>query len=467
MRHRGMGRQERKSPKKVLILILALLLVWLGMAALKPGKAPTVALTSDLPGIGPLTRVEASAAGPGRGLAGLRVELLQGDLEEVLFDAEYPTRSPWPLWGDRTRSQAVTLEIGRETHPALIEGEATVRISAWPAPAWLRRGSPTVDELVLPVRLTPPLVQVVSTHHYVAQGGAETVVYRVGETAVRDGVEIGERWFPGYPLPGGGEQDRFALFAAPYDLADPSVIRLVAADDVGNEYGRNFVDQYFPRPMRNDDIRLSQSFMEKVVPEILSQSREIRDRGSLLDNYLAINGDLRRMNGQTLEQLGRDSNPSFAWNEVFLQMHNAQVMSAFADRRTYYFEGQEVDQQDHLGFDLASVKRAPIEAANAGQVVLARYFGIYGNTVVVDHGYGLQSLYAHLSEISVSEGEVVERGQIVGLSGETGLAGGDHLHFTMLLHGLAINPREWWDAHWLTDRLKLKLGDALPFEPRR
>lgn len=465
MRRRSMGRQERKSPKKVLIIVLVLLLVWLGMAALKPGGSPTVALTSDLPGIGPLTRIEASAAESGRGIAALKVELLQGDLKDVLFEAAYASRAPWPLWGERTGSQAVTLEVGRETHPSLVEGEATVRISAWPAPAWLRRGSPTVRELTLPVRLTPPLVQVVSSHHYVAQGGSEAVVYRVGESAVRDGVEVGKYWFPGYPLPGGGEQDRFALFAAPYDLEDPATIRLVAADDVGNEFGRNFIDQYFARPMRSDDIQLSESFMEKVVPEILSQSPEVVDQGSLLANYLEINGELRRLNGETLEALGADSNPSFAWNDVFLQMHNAQVMSAFADRRTYYLAGEAVDQQDHLGFDLASVRRAPIQAANAGRVVLARYFGIYGNTVVVDHGYGLQSLYAHLAEIRVAEGEVVERGQTVGLSGETGLAGGDHLHFTMLLHGLPVNPREWWDAHWLTDRLNLKLGDALPFDP--
>ena len=95
--------------------------------------------------------------------------------------------------------------------------------------------------------------------------------------------------------------------------------------------------------------------------------------------------------------------------------------------------------------------------------MLARYFGIYGNSVVVDHGYGLMSLYAHLSSLGVKEGDRVERGQELGRSGETGLAGGDHLHFTMLLHGMPVNPIEWWDAHWLRDRLKTKLGKALPF----
>jgi murein DD-endopeptidase MepM/ murein hydrolase activator NlpD len=278
---------------------------------------------------------------------------------------------------------------------------------------------------------------VISSQHYVAQGGAETVVYRVGETAARHGVEVEGWFFPGHPLPGGDEGEMFALFSAPYDSADPSTIRLIAADDVGNEYARSFVDQFFSRPMQADTIQLSTGFMEKVVPEILAQSPEARDQGDLLQNYIEINDKLRARNAETLTGLAQRSTPSFLWSEVFLPMPNAQVMSAFADRRTYVFEGEAVDQQDHLGFDLASTRQADIPSANSGTVVLARYFGIYGNTVVVDHGYGR--------------------------TGETGLAGGDHLHFTMLLNGLAVSPKEWWDAHWLTDRLDRKLGDSLPF----
>ncbi len=105
--------------------------------------------------------------------------------------------------------------------------------------------------------------------------------------------------------------------------------------------------------------------------------------------------------------------------------------------------------------------RAEVGAANGGVVVLARYFGIYGNAVVIDHGYGLMSLYGHLSSLSVQEGQSVARGDVVGRSGATGLAGGDHLHFTMLLHGLSVNPREWWDATWIRNRIESKLGDAL------
>ena len=452
----------RKSrAKKLLVLLLIAGLVWAGIAAFRTGSAPTVNLTSSLPGIGPLTGIEASASEPGRGLARWRVELVQGEIEEVLLDREYPTPEPWAFWGAKTETDSASLEVGRERQADLAEGEAVVRVTAWPARAWLREGSPVVEELRLPVKLKPPLIQVLSTHHYVAQGGAEAVVYRVGDGAARHGVEVGDWYFPGHPLPG-GDGAMFALFAAPYDSSDPTAIQLVATDDVGNRSSRGFVDQFFARPMRSDTIRLTTSFMEKVVPEILSQTPEVRDQGDLLDNYLAINGDLRRANGETLAELARRSPADFAWNEAFLPMPNAQVMSAFADRRTYTFEGEAVDQQDHLGFDLASTRQAPIPSANSGRVVLARYFGIYGNTVVVDHGYGLLSLYAHLSEIRVTEGEAVARGQAVGTSGETGLAGGDHLHFTMLLQGLAVNPKEWWDEHWLRDRLRRKLGDALP-----
>jgi murein DD-endopeptidase MepM/ murein hydrolase activator NlpD len=114
----------------------------------------------------------------------------------------------------------------------------------------------------------------------------------------------------------------------------------------------------------------------------------------------------------------------------------------------------------HLGFDLAVTAAVQVSAANRGRVLHADYLGIYGNCVVLDHGMGLQSLYAHLSSISVQPGELVERGQMIGRSGMTGLAGGDHLHFSMLLQGRPISPLEWWDSHWIQDRVLRKLNDA-------
>jgi murein DD-endopeptidase MepM/ murein hydrolase activator NlpD len=291
------------------------------------------------------------------------------------------------------------------------------------------------------------------------------VVYRVGESAIRDGVEVGEKWFPGQPLPGGTSGERFSLYGVRFDLENGDEIRLIAEDDVLNRSSRSFVERFFAKGYKTDTIQISDQFMEKVVPPILEQTPAIKSQESLLESYLEINGELRRRNTETLVALGESSRQEFLWDQPFFTMPNAQVMSAFADRRTYVYEGQPVDQQDHLGFDLASVRRAEVPAANRGVVVLARFFGIYGNAVVIDHGYGLMSLYGHLSSLAVSEGQTVERGQTVGRTGETGLAGGDHLHFTMLVRGQSVTPIEWWDGKWIRDRFAAKLGESFPFKP--
>jgi murein DD-endopeptidase MepM/ murein hydrolase activator NlpD len=237
----------------------------------------------------------------------------------------------------------------------------------------------------------------------------------------------------------------------------------VAEDDVGNRSEATFVDRFFPRPPRRDRITLDDAFMSRVVPEILRQTPGLTDKGDLLENYLEVNRDLRKENAEALVQLGKKSTPRFLWSEPFLPFPNAKVMSSFADERTYLYGGREVDHQVHLGFDLASIARSPVPAANRGIVRMARYFGIYGNAVVLDHGYGLMTLYAHMSELDVSEGDEVERGQVLGRTGATGLAGGDHLHFTTLVDGLPVNPTDWWDAAWIRERVARKLGEALPF----
>ena len=99
-----------------------------------------------------------------------------------------------------------------------------------------------------------------------------------------------------------------------------------------------------------------------------------------------------------------------------------------------------------------------VVAANDGRVVWASDLGIYGNCIVLDHGYGLQSIYGHLSRIDVKVGDMVKKGQAMGHSGSTGLAGGDHLHFSMQVDGVQVNPVEWFDAHWIHDRILSKLA---------
>lgn len=452
------------SKPRMITLAAAAALTVGALGWLRVGPPPEITIEPALPGIGRSTPITVRAVEPVRGLSHLAVELVQGDLAQTLAERQHAPRPFWSFWGPRVANEELTLDVGSDTVSGLEEGEATLRVTAQRAATWIRRPPPVATELTLPVRLTPPAIRITSTQTYVAQGGSEAVVYTVGESSVRDGVRVADHWFSGHPLPGGAEGEHFALFGVPHDLGDGSGIRLVAIDDVGNERAVPFVDRFIARPLRTDTIRLSDRFMERVVPAILAHSPEVEDQGDLLATYLAINRDLRRTNAESLVELAAESAPRFFWSQAFQQLPNAQSMASFADRRTYLYEGREVDQQDHLGFDLASVRHAPVLAANRGVVRLAEYFGIYGNTVVLDHGYGLMTLYAHLSSFEVEVGQEVERGASLGKTGETGLAGGDHLHFSVLLHGMQVNPLEWWDPKWIENRLARKLAPALELD---
>ena len=458
-------RSRRRRARRRLVLWMLLLLTGaaLLLGGLRRGPAPSISIRPERAAIGRQTAIEIEIAEPVRGFAAVEAELVQGTNRISLISEKFATPPGWKLWSHGLATKVWKIDIGKGAQPALVEGPATIRVTAAPAPAWFRSGDLSSAEVVLPVRLIPPALGVLSSQHYVAQGGSEVVVYRVGATSVRDGVEVGTQFFPGFPLPGGAAETRFALFAMPYDASDPAQIRLVASDEVDNQSSQSFIDQFFPHPPQADDIELDDKFLGKVVPEIRAQTPDAPDAGNLLQNYLWINRELRTRNAAELAALAGKSQRSFLWKAPFLALPGGQVMSSFADRRTYRYAGREVDRQDHLGFDLASVARADVPAANDGVVLLAKYLGIYGNAVVVDHGFGLMSLYAHLSSITVQEGASVRRGQTLGQSGATGLAGGDHLHFSFLLQGLPVRPAEWWDAHWIEDRMKRKLGPALPF----
>ncbi|TMA41037.1 MAG: M23 family metallopeptidase, partial [Deltaproteobacteria bacterium] len=171
--------------------------------------------------------------------------------------------------------------------------------------------------------------------------------------------------------------------------------------------------------------------------------------------------ELRVATEKRVRELCRESTAEPLWEGAFLRLPGSDPLSGFADRRTYMYHGQAIDHQTHLGFNLASVRGSSVPAGNTGRVVFAGPLGIYGNAVILDHGLGLFSLYGHLSEMAVAAGTTIHRGDVVGKTGDTGLAGGDHLHFSVMIHGVHVDPVEWWDAHWIHDHVESRLA-ALP-----
>jgi murein DD-endopeptidase MepM/ murein hydrolase activator NlpD len=98
-----------------------------------------------------------------------------------------------------------------------------------------------------------------------------------------------------------------------------------------------------------------------------------------------------------------------------------------------------------------------VPAPNSGTVLFAGWMSLYGNVVIIDHGYGLLSLCGHLASVSAAEGDRAAKGDIIGASGATGLAGGDHLHLEIFVHGQSVDPLEWLDAKWIRDNIATKI----------
>ncbi len=362
---------------------------------------------------------------------------------------------------------ALSGALGKNAQPALVNGPATLTVKATRQVFF---GLRTVDSALareLQVRLDPPRIAVTSIHHFINLGGAEFVVMRATPEDVEAGVRVGEVEYRAYPGSSVGLADpslRVAFFALKHDQDLNARMSAFARDAAGNEVTTPLEHQPTNKKFLQSRIPIDQRFLDRVVPAIASNTPDLKiDTSSpegLLKGFLTINGDLRKKNSDTITALAAKSQPKMLWTEAFTQMGNSQVESRFADRRTYFFDDKEIDRQVHLGFDLASVQQAPVHAANAGVVLFADFLGIYGNCVILDHGLGVQSLYAHLSSIGTKVGDAVTKGQELGRTGATGLASGDHLHFTILLQGVPVNPVEWWDQHWLQDRVLRKITEA-------
>jgi len=354
--------------------------------------------------------------------------------------------------------------VGKE---GAVNGPATLIVEAGRKTLYGYRTVSSNARRELTVRLDPPRVSVVSIHHFINLGGAEFVVLRATPDDVEAGVQVGDARYRFYPGSAVGLSDpalRVGFFALRHDQELNTRITAYARDVAGNQVTTPVEHQPFVKKFVQSKIPIDQRFLDRVVPAIASHTPDLKiDTASpegLLKGFLEINGNLRKTNGDYIASLAAKSAPRMLWKDAFAQMGNSQVESRFADRRTYYFDDKEIDKQVHLGFDLASVQQAPVHASNAGVVVHADFLGIYGNCVILDHGLGVQTLYAHLSSIGVKVGDSVTKGQELGRTGATGLAGGDHLHFTILLQGTPVNPVEWWDQHWLQDRVLRKITEA-------
>jgi murein DD-endopeptidase MepM/ murein hydrolase activator NlpD len=445
------------------LLLAGVLLVVVGLVVLRAEPLGPTATLDDPPGVvGPGTTLAVTATDRGSGLAAMEVRLVpEGEPQGmVLASADFP-RTSW--LGSGVKSHTLTAPLANLERP-LADGPARLEVRVKDH-SWLSalRSEPQLTQTIT-IDATPPTVTDLESSVAASLGGSAVGIYRVSEDTAQSGIAVGELFFPGKPLAGADPGVRVTLFAIPHDGEDARPV-LVAVDAAGNRRETPLRFAIKPRKFVEKTLAVDDAFLERKVPALLAEN-QLPPAANLLEGYLLVNRDLRRTTEAKVRSLCAESGTEPHWGGGFGRLPNSDPLSGYGDRRTYVHKGEKIDHQTHLGFDLASLKRADVPSANAGRVVFAGPLGIYGTTVIVDHGLGLFTLYGHLSETAVKAGDTVERGTLLGKTGETGLAGGDHLHFSTMIHGTHVDPVEWWDAHWIHDRIELRMAAATtPAEP--
>jgi murein DD-endopeptidase MepM/ murein hydrolase activator NlpD len=444
------GRPKRRFlPGVGTFLILFVILLVAGGYFILPRfewHKPQIKITPDTDTIG-LAPLEIDVAEQGSGLKSFAVVLSSGGTEYALASEEYDQ----PVM-QKKFTVALSAKLA-----GLKEGPAVLRVTARDRSLWrFFRGNETVVQKNVTIDITPPTLELMADDRYVNFGGVGMIVYKPSADAITTGVKIGNYFFPGYKNQIKAHPDHYiAFFAHPYNVAENEKASLVATDKAGNTREMRLVYELKNVKYKKSTLAISDEFIQGKVAPLL---HDVGARqGSPKDIFIKVNKDLRKENEDKIRSVTEKSTPSILWHGAFNQLTNSKVEANFADARTYTYKNETIDHAYHVGYDLSVTKNYPAEAANSGIVAFVGDLGIYGNTVIIDHGLGLFTLYSHLSSIDVKVGEPIKQKQVIGKTGETGLAAGDHLHFGVYLHGVPVLPVEWWDQKWINDNIQPKL----------
>lgn len=423
--------------RKVLLAVIALVVLLPVVIVVARSATPVLTLTSSVASIGQATPIQIRVHDP-RGIRKASALVEQNGVRYPVWEVAQPSKTADNTWN---------FSAGVKTIPQLKDGSAKLIVVATSNDLL---GKTARIERDMTVVTRPPSVTADSDQHYLYLGMADLATFDVSGHWTEAGVRVGDQTFRAWPMPG-GKRGYFSLFAFAWNMPANTAPMVYASNGRGNDATSPLVYQ-FPKKEQPHytvhDLQISDAFLNKVVNEL-----DPNGSGDPVARFVKINNEMRRANNKTLADLRFKSASRFLWSEPFARQTHSQAEATFADVRNYFYQGKKIDQQVHLGYDLAVTQHVGVEASNDGRVVWAAPLGIYGNCIVVDHGYGLQTIYGHLSQINVHEGDVVKRGQVMGLSGMTGMAGGDHIHFAMQLDGVQIDPKEWWDSHWIKDHI--------------
>ncbi|RLC00921.1 MAG: M23 family peptidase [Deltaproteobacteria bacterium] len=450
----------KKVVVSILLLVIIIPVVWI-LTYQFEGKEPVVDI--KLPSLYLKKSYEMSlhVTDPKTGLRNIMVSIMQQGKEKVLLDKKYDSSGFLGLFSETKTLEASFIIPVESWKYGMTDGEAVIRImvSDYSWRGW-NKGNISYTEKKVIIDSKPPKVNVLTKRHNIERGGTGLVIYELFEENIKSGVKAGDNFFPGHAGLFENKNIYAVFFALDHMQGPGSQLSVVAEDIAGNITKRGFYYYIRDKKFKTDILNISDRFLERKMPDFDVGEKNGSFQGGenpLLEKFLYINGELRKNNVETILSVPKITENKKYWDGRFLRLKGSAKRAGFADRRIYKYNGKEIDRAVHLGIDLASTSNAPVKAANSGRVIFAQFVGIFGNTVIIDHGFGLCSLYSHLNQISINKGDLLKRGDDIGVTGLTGLAGGDHLHFSMIVHNVFVNPVEWWDGSWIKNNITAKI----------
>ena len=426
----------------ILSLLILIALIACGYIFFKDMDGPSIAIVPDTGRVSPHTPLQITLADPSN-IRSISVGVRRNNVVTPIFQRHFEEYLP-------QRTVEVSLK-----NAGLREGAFELEIKATDASlAGFGQGNTRTEVLAMRLDTQPPRISVKTLPPSVRRGGAAAIRYTIDEEVTQSGVLVAGYFVPGFLQKDGSY---ICFFPFPYTMTAveyKNAVELTATDMAGNVTRSRLGLLAYERNFKSDTISISDNFLASVNSKLGYLAPNAANQ---LEGYLYINNQVRAANVETLRALRKDTAAAMLWDGMFQRLPRSAARAGFGDHRYFTYQGKQVGESYHLGFDLASVRNAEVPAANNGRVVFTGELGIYGNLVVIDHGLGLQSLYSHMSEIQTNVGATVKKGDIIGLTGTTGLAGGDHLHFGILMHGIQVQPLDWLDPKWIkntiTDRL--------------
>ena len=460
MRHRRKKRSGNKSGAKMLAIV-----VFLGLIAGAGYIYTAPEFERELPTVESETNIFWNRKDP------LQIQISDNrslkHYELVINDGTKSVMVEQGNFDVQTEKQTLSLKYPKGDVLNTKATQLELQVSVTDASRWnFFQGNKTIKTVQIIVDSKRPNVNVVANSYSITQGGSALVVFQANDLNMDQlYIKAAGKKFQAQRYKKEGYYA--ALIAWPFNEANFSA-KIIAIDKAKNKRVSDVPFYIKNKKYRVSWIKVKDKFLDGKITDLASNCTTHEYLDDKLDKLRAVNETMRLKNEEEIYKFSKNISNELldSWSiHKFYPLKNGAKVASFGDERHYYYgaKDNEVSQSYHVGYDLASTKMAAIKTSNAGTVVYANENGIYGNMPMIDHGLGLYSLYGHCSGLLVKEGDEVKAGQVIAKTGVSGLALGDHLHFGVLVQGVAVRPVEWFDGGWIKKNIDnvFKVADKI------